>query len=385
VSSVSSRPERARATRRSVTGALASVLAVAVLATSCSQVEATDEVNAGAGRSGAVLATSTTVPSRSVAVAGASRSSGATTQQAELAATVEQLVSQFADDPAALAELLGVDLAQLAAVTGLDPAALANLQISPQTVRALAGVLSGIDPRTLGQLSASGGRLDPALTATILGLATQLDPTVGSALRAIDPAALATLIATATRVDPKITDALGAVLRVVDPNGLGTLAGDRNALAILAVLVGVALRTDPNQFAALGQAAGLDPNLNAAINGISALVGQLTPAVIAQLNQVAKILTPEVVRAIGAGLGLLQRPDVAEVVQAAAADPITLITTLGVAVLLVPGLAEVVAPETFSNPQARYQILLGLLLAAIVNLQGLDLEALAGQLGARSR
>ena len=55
---------------------------------------------------------------------------------------------------------------------------------------------------------------------------------------------------------------------------------------------------------------------------------------------------------------------------------------LGTFALLIPGLAEVLAPDVFANnPNARYGLLAGLIGVAIANLNGLDLNALAGTLG----
>jgi hypothetical protein len=358
--------------------------AVAVLATSCTQVRATESVGSDRASAKAMLATSTTAPPRAKpSVAGASRSQGVTltTQQAQLAATVQQLVAKLAQDPAAIAQLLGLDPSQLLNVTGLDMSVLDSLRISAEAVQALAAFLAGIDPATLGFLANGGASLDAALTASIVDLANQLDPIIAAVLRKIDPAALATLITTATQIDPKVLDALGSVLRTVDPTGLGALASDRSTLAIIVVLLGVALRTDSGQFAVLLQAAGLDPAVKAAIEAISQVVNTLTPAVIAQLQQLSSILSPEVVQALSVGLALINRPDVAQVLREAAANPVTLSTTLAIAVLLIPGLAEVIDPTTYADPQARYQILVGLLVAAVANLQGFDVEWLARQLG----
>ncbi len=320
-----------------------------------------------------------------------SRSSGATAtgtgtgDQADLAATAQQLIAAVAADPSLLTQLTGGDVAALSRITGVDAATLQRLQITPDTVRSLASFLTRLDPNQLGRLAALGGRsgpLDPAVAGTILTLAAQLDPNTYAAIRGIDPRALAVLVGTASTVDPKVVDSLGAVLSVVDPNGLGKLAGDKTGLAILAVLFGAALRTDPSTFAQLANANNLDPNLNNVIDGIRNLAAGFSPQVVNTLNGLSKALGPDVLRALSGIIALLGRPDIAPIVQAAAADPVVIASVLGVATLLVPGLAEAVAPETFgNNPNARYALLAGLIGLAVANLNGFDLQQLGALFG----
>ena len=228
----------------------------------------------------------------------------------------------------------------------------------------------------------AGANLDPKLATTILMLAAQVDPAAALAIKGVDPLAIASLISAATTVDPKVVASIGSVLKVADPNGLGRLADDKSSLAMLAVMFGVAMRTDPSKFAQLGNAANLDPNVNYVLNSISGLAAGLTPQVVSSLNGLSKVLGPDLLRALSAMMGILGRPDVAPVVQAAAKDPLVLVSTLGTFALLIPGLAEVLAPDVFANnPNARYGLLAGLIGVAIANLNGLDLNALAGTLG----
>ena len=365
---------------RGATGVVTAVLgALAVLATSCSKAADTAEVSAGSPDD-VSLQTSTTVKGTGSGSSGSSSKAKAKTTGAN-SEDLTKLVAQLASDPQLLSQLTGMDLGQIAALTGMDPAALAGMNISPDTVRALASVLAGLDPSMVKQLS-SGGKLDPKLATTILMLAAQLDPAAAAAIKGVDPLAIASLLSAATTVDPKVLDAIGGVLKVADPNGLGRLAGDKSSLAILAVLFGVALRTDPSKFAQLGNAANLDPNVNFVLNSISNLAAGLTPQVVYALNGLSKVLGPDLLRALSAMLGILGRPDIAPIVQAAAADPVVLVSTFGTFALLIPGLAEALAPEVFEkNPNARYGILAGLLGVAIANLNGLDLNALAIALG----
>jgi hypothetical protein len=340
-------------------GVVAVVVTLATVAGACAKGVDTAEVSADASDSGVTLPTSTTIAragngNTANASTGSSRSKSKSTQT-DLSGTAQQLISKLASDPTLLSKLTGGDAAALSRLTGLDPT-------------------------TLSKISA-GGKLDPQVAATILSLAAQLDPAAAAAIKGVDPLAIASLISAATTVDPKVLGALGGVLQVVDPNGLGKLAGDKSSLAILAVLFGVALRTDPSKFAQLANANNLDPNVNFVLSSIGGLVSGFTPQLVNQLNGISRVLGPDLLRALGAILGLLGRPAVAAVVQKAAADPVVIVTILGTIGLLVPGLAEVIAPGAFTNPQARYGALAGLIAIAIANLNGLDLNALALQFG----
>jgi hypothetical protein len=365
-------------TRRAIWAVTAVVVALAVLATSCSRTADTGEVSAAAPDD-VSLQTSTTVAAGGSGGSGSSSRSSARTAVAN-SEDLTKLVAQLASDPQLLAQLAGMDLTQIAALTGTDPAVLARLNITPDTIRALASVLAGMNPSMVKQLA--DGKVDPELASTILMLAAQLDPAAAIAIKGVDPLAIASLLSAATTVDPKVVSAIGGVLKVADPDGLGRLADDESSLAILAVLFGVALRTDPSKFAQLANAANLDPNVNFVLSSISNLAAGLTPQVVYALNGLSKVLGPDLLRALSAMLGILGRPDIAPIVQAAAADPVVLVSTFGTFALLIPGLAEALAPDVFEkNPNARYGILAGLIGVAIANLNGLDLNALAQLLG----
>ena len=365
--------------RRAIGTLTAAFVALAVLATSCSSSVDTAEVSAGAPKD-VSLQTSTTVAGRSGSSGSSSKSSSAKSTGTN-SEDLTRLISQLAADPNLLASLTGMDISQIAALTGMDPAALARMNITPDTIRGLSSVLAGLDPSMVKQL-ASGSKLDPKLATTILMLAAQLDPAAALAIKGVDPLAIASLLSAATTVDPKVVNAIGGVLKVADPDGLGRLADDKSSLAILAVLFGVAMRTDPSKFAQLGNAANLDPNVNFVLNSISGLAAGLTPSVVNALNGLSKVLGPDLLRALSAMMGILGRPDIAPIVQAAAADPVVLVSTFGTFALLIPGLAEALAPDVFEkNPNARYGILAGLIGVAIANLNGLDLNALALMLG----
>ena len=368
-------------------GAVVAIVATSLVASACGRAVDTSEVAAASVEDGVRLATSTTVPAATGASVAGSRATRPTTaagtepELAEFAELAAELLDRLSSNPQLVAQLLGADDATLAGLIGSDPATLARLGITPDAVRTLAAVLSGVDTDTLRRLAGGGGRPDPELAATILSLAAQLDPGVAATIRGLDPRAVAILLGTASTVDPKVIDSLAAVLTAV-PSELSRLASDRQSLAILAVLIGAALGSDPSQLAALAAANRVDPNLLATIQGIRTLAAGLTPTVINQLNRISRILGPDAVQALSSVLALLSRSDISPIIEAAARDPLVLATTIGTASLLVPGLAEALSPEVFGrNPTARYVALVGLVGLAIANIQGLNLDLLATLLG----
>ncbi|HPU38512.1 MAG TPA: hypothetical protein PLS63_02990 [Microthrixaceae bacterium] len=367
--------------RRALSTMIATTVACAVLATSCAKAAHTSEVSADAPE-GVSLQTSTTVAAGSkTTVKGSSSTKTASAAKSDLAKTATELVQQLASDPAMLQQLTGLDLTQISALLGMNPTALGGLGISPDAIRSLASVIAGMNPNMLKQL-ASGSAIDPKLASTMLALAGQLDPASAAALKGLNPLGLASLLTTATKVDPKVAAAMGSVLQAVDPNGLGRLATDQTSLALLAVLFGVAMRVDPSQFSQLGNASAVSPEINSILTAISGLAAGLTPEVVKSINGLSKALGPDTLKALSAVMAILGRPDVGPVIQAAATDPVVLITTLGTFGLLIPGLAEVLAPDTFlNNPSARYAALAGLIGVAIANMSGFDLKSLSHQLG----
>jgi hypothetical protein len=357
------------------------VVLIALVAAACANGVDTAAVDDHSTDPSARLATSTTVATGGSATSSSSKSKATTASSQQLSGTAQELVSKLASDPALLQQLTGADAATISRLTGIPASELAGLHITPQTIQALGTILSGLDPATLQEVSRTG-KLDPQVATTILTLAAQLDPAAAASLKSVNPLAIVSLISTATTVDPKVTATLGTVLGAIDPNGLGRLANDQSSLAILAVLFGAALRTDPSQFANLANANNLDPNVDYVLTAVQRLVSGLTPEVVYALNGLSKVLGPDLLKALATVMAMLGRPDVAPVVQAAAKNPVVLVTTLGTFALLVPGLAEVLAPDVFGkNPTARYAALAAMIGLAIANLNGLDLDALAKLLG----
>ena len=375
-------------TSRPVTSLFAAVLAAAVLAAGCSQEIDTAEVDPAGPRS----TTSTTVATAAGAdrVAGSSAtgprptapSSGtggsarpvstATSAQAQAAL---DLLTRIARDPEGFARANGITREELARQLGVSPAVLAQLQIDPAQVGAVAGLLARLDRTTLRSLA--NGNINPQVVTAVLSLLNSVNPAALQGLGNLDPRVLAVLSTTASSIDPKILQALGSIVTVADPNGLGQLANDRSSLALLALLFGVALRTDPTQFRQLGALNNLAPGYGFVIDGISSVVQAFDPRTVAFLNEVNRNFSPELIAALAGISNAIAQPQIQAVLAQASKDPQLIANVLGVAALLIPGLAEAIAPDVFQqNPNAANAALVALLVTALGRLNGVDLTAL---------
>ena len=358
----------------------AAILAALVLASGCSQVERTAEVDVD-GPQGAVTeeqASSADGPApaevRGATLSrGAGRAADPAAGDPALADAANQLIGRLASDPTLLQGVLNGSVSDLERITGLDSATLQRLRITPESIRALASVLSRLDPSTISQL-ASGANTPEGVNRTILLLAAQLNPEAFQAVQGIDPRLLSVLATTAANVDPDVAEALGRVLGVIDPDGLGSVAGDRTSLGLLAVLFAAALRIDPTTFEQLGNASQVSPDFELAIEGIRALASGLSLEFVANINEVVRVLGTDLSSALGAILGFLGDERYSEVLRTGLSDPLVVQAVIAVSALLIPGLAEVVAPEVFaSDPAARSLALSALLLVALLGSTGLDL------------
>ena len=358
----------------------AAILAALVLASGCSQVERTAEVDVD-GPQGAVTeeqASSADGPApaevRGATLSrGAGRAADPAAGDPALADAANQLIGRLASDPTLLQGVLNGSVSDLERITGLDSATLQRLRITPESIRALASVLSRLDPSTISQL-ASGANTPEGVNRTILLLAAQLNPEAFQAVQGIDPRLLSVLATTAANVDPDVAEALGRVLGVIDPDGLGSVAGDRTSLGLLAVLFAAALRIDPTTFEQLGNASQVSPDFELAIEGIRALASGLSLEFVANINEVVRVLGTDLSSALGAILGFLGDERYSEVLRTGLSDPLVVQAVIAVSALLIPGLAEVVAPEVFaSDPAARSLALSALLLVALLGSTGVDL------------
>lgn len=353
-----------RKARITATGAL---VTMALAAGACSKAVDTGEVSARSGRYGATLETSTTVadPNTS-ALSGSGRSPTSSTTKSK-ADVASQLLEKLKADPKLLSQLSSLTPEQLSKLTGLTTEQLSSLGLTPASVAALGTALLSAEGAP-GSLTSNGGQtLTPAVLALLTGATGELTGTTKDTLKKIDPAVLTAILSTASAVDPNVTTTLGRLLAVVDPNGLGQFEGDKSALAVIAVLMSAALGKDVS-LDNLVNSDKIDPQFKWVLSSVAGLVQSLSPQVINQINNFTDILGPNAIRAIGGALALLQRQDVADVVKRAVADPVTLATSLGAGILLIPGLAEVVAPYTFADPQSRVGALGALFAVALVRM-----------------
>jgi hypothetical protein len=353
-------------TRRSARTITTCVVVVSALtAASCAKAVDHREVSTRSGEFGASLETSTTVGTGSSTLSSGATGSSSTATKADVA---NQLLTKLKSDPQLLAQLTSLTPEQLSKLTGLTTEQLNSLGLTPASVSALATALVSAENGQPGSLSASGIQtLTPAVLALLTGATGELTGSTKDTLKKIDPAVLTAILSTASSVDPGVTTALGRLLAVVDPNGLGQFQGDQSALAVIAVLMSAALGKNVS-LENLVNADQIDPQFKYVLSSVAGLVQSLSPQVINQINNFTEILGPNAIRAIGGALALLQRQDVADVVKKAVADPVTLASSIGAAILLIPGLAEVVAPYTFGDPQSRVAALGALFVVSLVRM-----------------
>lgn len=379
--------------RRPIVTPVVVVLVTAVLAAGCGQTVDTAEVDPDGPRS-----TTTTAAQQTAAgaprVAGSSATgprptapssgtgSGTGTRPVQTATSAQaqaalDLLTRIARDPEGFARANGLTREELARQLGVSPAVLAQLQIDPSSVSAVANLLGRLDRSTLNSLAA--GNINPQVVTTVLTLLNSVNPGALQGLGNLDPRVLAVLSSTAQTIDPKILQALGSIVSVADPNGLGQLANDRSSLALLALAFGVALRTDPTQFRQLGALNNLAPGYGFVIDGISSIVQAFDPRTVAFLNEVNRNFSPELIAALAGISNAIAQPQIQAVLTQASKDPQLIANVLGVAALLIPGLAEVIAPDVFrENPNAANAALVALLVTALGRLNGVDLAALGG-------
>lgn len=351
---------------RAVVSVTTVVVAFTVVASACGSVADTGEVSSAAGEYGASLETSTTIPNLNDVPGLADRVSGGRRAQA-----TESLLAALAENPALLDDLENLTPEQLEELTGLSSDELGTLGITPSTVAALGGVLNsigtgedeedGLSPEQAALLAAGGGDLLTSggqLTDEASALLTSLN---------IDPVTLAALIGTAVSVPSGVTSQLGDLLNIVDPNGLGQLSNDEGALSVIAVLAGALVGRDPVNLANLANSGDIDPRFRNLVFFVLNLANNLQPEFINQINNITSILGPYAIRGIGAAVGLLQRPAVGALFEEAFSDPEVVATSFGSAFLLIPGLAELIAPSTFTDPNAIYGAVGGIAAVALLN------------------
>lgn len=355
--------------RRAAFGLVVFMLVPAVLSAACSKGLDTGEVSARSGEYGAKLATSTTIDRVQAILGGRSRAAGSGAQRADVA---QQLLDEIARNPEFAEQLKNLTPEQLSEMTGLSVEQLNDLGITPATVASLGDALVA----TRGT-AGDPDRNDASLA--LLGAASgAISQEAVEALRDADPAALAAVYGASTKVDPSVTRPLGAWLKLVDPNGLGRYSEDESALALMAVLLGAQLDRDPIPLDRFGD---LPPDLQYALRGITNLADRITPQVVKELNRLTTILGPNTFKAIGWALRALDRPEVAEIVSKAVDDPFTFGSILASAVLLIPGLAETMAPETFDTSQKRIEILGRIFVVSLLRLDPLGMQTFLESIG----
>ncbi|MCZ7627582.1 MAG: hypothetical protein M5U19_00040 [Microthrixaceae bacterium] len=183
----------------------------------------------------------------------------------------------------------------------------------------------------------------------------------------IDPVTFAALIGTAMTVPDDMANTLGTLLAVVDPNGLGQFKGNTSALALISVVLAALIGRDPVTLGQLANAGKIDPRFAGVTRFIFNLATGLSPQLIDRINNITGILGPYTIRALGAAFALLERPAIGSLFEEAFSDPVTVATAFGAAFLAIPGLPELVAPNTFKDPRAIYGAVLGIAVVSLLN------------------
>lgn len=337
----------------------------ALVAGACTSTADTAEVSAESGGYGANLQTSTTVPD------GQAGSDKRSTDAADpRARAIEKTLGGLAENPELLADLENITPQQLEELTGLDSKELGTLGITPATVGALGSLLDRV--RSNSPEASDEGALISLLTAGSGALLTRSGQLTGEAsgLLAslnVDPATFAALIATAMTVPDDVADTLGTLLAVVDPNGLGQFRGNTSALALISVVLAAMIGRDPVSLGQLANAGNIDPRFAGVTKFIFNLATGLSPQLVDRINNITGILGPYTIQALGAAFALLERPAVGALFEEAFSDPVTVATAFGAALLSIPGLPELIAPNTFNNPMAIYGAVLGIAVVSLLN------------------
>lgn len=344
---------------------VAILICSALVAGACTSSAETAEVSAQTGDYGATLQTSTTVPGGRTGPG-----AGSTNSADPRADAAEKALGGLADNPELLADLGNITPEQLEELTGLSSEELGTLGITPSTVGALASLLDRV--RSDSPEASNEGALVSLLTAGSGALLTETGQLTGEAsgLLAslnVDPATFAALIGTAMTVPDEVANTLGTLLAVIDPNGLGQFNGNTSALALISVVLAAMIGRDPVSLGQLANAGKIDPRFAGVTKFIFNLATGLSPQLVDRINNITGILGPYTIQALSAAFALLERPAVGALFEQAFSDPAIVATAFGAAFLSIPGLPELVAPNTFKDPRAIYGAVLGIAAVSLLN------------------
>jgi hypothetical protein len=350
----------------------------ALVGASCAKGSDFGEVNAASDQFGASLETSTTIDG----LTAFAQSRGLSGNASKRAGATQNLLDEIAANPELLDDLENLTTEELQELTGLSESELDELGITPATVSSLGTVLKTIGGRDGGDDEGDGGEFDAGLANAVLVRGGQLTEEGLLLINTFDPATLATLIGTAATVGPEVTGPLGNLLAFLDPEGLGQLEGNDGALSALTVIMAAILGRDPGRLENLANAGDVNPRLRNVAGSLARLAASLEPEFVERINQLTDILGPNTLKLIGSAIGLIGRKPVAELVEVAFADPVVVGTMFGALVLMIPGLPELVAPESFgSDPRSIYTGMAALYLTALVNMDAPGIRDFLKRLG----
>jgi hypothetical protein len=144
------------------------------------------------------------------------------------------------------------------------------------------------------------------------------------------------------------------------------------------------LGDDPRKLENFNNLEDVDPRFANVFGALTRLASTLEPEFVETINRFTRILGPNTLKAVAAGVGILTRPAVAALVEEAVSDPVVVGTMFGSFLIMVPGLAELVAPESFgSDPRSIYTGIAAIYLTSLVNMDAPGIRDFLARLGVK--
>lgn len=225
---------------------MAAVAATCLAAAACSESSSTTEIAADEGSRGqsapttsivrtGLTTTTTVAPRPSVPPAPG---------EVDLVEVLASVAGAVASDPMLMQLLSGdLELPDIAELLGVDPGALAALELTPPDLEALAASVLAQPAAVLEQLATTPPQLiDPGLIAALLASIPDPNELIGDLVAQLTQDLLAALPdGSGATVGPQLQRDLVAVLGRIDPDGLGVAVRDPNSAATVALLLSALL------------------------------------------------------------------------------------------------------------------------------------------------
>lgn len=215
----------------------------------------------------------------------------------DIQSTLSQLVSSFAADPQLLGQLKALsngDLASIARMFNIDPAALDQLGMTVGQIEALGDSVNRSGTQLLQQLSSTrgGSPIDPGVLIGLLTRSVDLNGITKGAVAAIIQMLSNSLAKVQVQITPEITIYLDQLLKEIDPNGLGQVSADPQNASFIALITSVILSANPLLAEQLLQNPLLDPKLKDLLLSLQDLNANLGETASAAILAALKALFP---------------------------------------------------------------------------------------------